>query len=282
MRIIFHGDDFGLTSGINKGIIYSFKQGLLSSTSLVASGEAAEEAISLAKENPGLDVGIHLVLCDESPLLPPKFLSSIPSGGSFLPTRRKILEAILARKIDYQQVEAEWRAQIEKPLNAGIPITHIDSHQFVHLFPGLLPHCLRLARTYKIPYMRSSILDRISLDEGYKRLVQCIALKLWVRLFVLWRLPLGIKSVPTIGFLKAGGRMDCKSVLSTIDMIAEKKLCSEVEVMLHPGVGDAYTCHKYTHWQYHWNNDLELLLDRTLAEKLNRRGIEITSYRELP
>ena len=113
MKIIFHGDDFGLTSGINQGIILSFKEGMLSSTSIVAGGEAAEEALSLAGENPDLDVGIHLVLCDEQPLLPVQRLSSIISGEDSFPSKRKILQRILAKKIDFDQVEAEWNAQIE-------------------------------------------------------------------------------------------------------------------------------------------------------------------------
>ena len=105
MKLIFHGDDFGLTSGINQGIIRAFKEGLLSSTSLISGGEAAEEAISLAKENPGLDMGIHLILCDEKPVLPAKDISSITSGRPHLPTRKQLQRAIFARKINYRELK---------------------------------------------------------------------------------------------------------------------------------------------------------------------------------
>ena len=116
MKVIFHGDDFGLTSGINQGIIRAFKHGLLTSTSLMAVGEATEEAMGLALENPGLDVGIHLVLADEPPLLMPTALSTVISSDGLLPSRNRILAAILSRKLDYGQVEAEWSAQVERAL----------------------------------------------------------------------------------------------------------------------------------------------------------------------
>ena len=85
MRVIFHGDDFGLTPGVNRGIIRAFKHGLLTSTSIMAVGEAAEEAMALALENPDLDVGIHLVLADEPPLLPTETLSTLISHHGLLP-----------------------------------------------------------------------------------------------------------------------------------------------------------------------------------------------------
>jgi len=281
MKVIFHGDDFGLTSGVNQGIVRSFKYGLLSSTSLIASGEAAEEAIALARENPGLDVGIHLTLCDESPVLPSAKLSSLISQGSAFPSRTKTLTAILTRKVDYHQVESEWNAQIEKCLSAGIPISHMDSHQFMHLFPGLFPLCLRLADKYEISHIKTSNLDLMSFDAGFKRLLQLIVFKLYIKLFVSHRLSPHIGRVPSIGFLGAGGRMDCGSVLREINRIRRQQRFPVVEVILHPGIGDTHTRQKYKHWRYRWHKDLELLLDPSLAKALDRRDIGLTSYREL-
>jgi predicted glycoside hydrolase/deacetylase ChbG (UPF0249 family) len=281
MRVIFNGDDFGLTSGINKGIIQSFRAGLLSSASLVVCGEASEEAISLAKDNPKLDIGIHLTLCDERSLVPPDDRFSAFLEGSSFPSKEKILYLILTRKMDYSQVETEWTKQIEKTLNSGILISHIDGHQFIHLFPGLFPLCLRLAENFGIPYVRTTFVDMISLEAGFKRLLQWILMKLWIGYFVSRRLTPPVKSIPSIGFLKAGGKMKADYILEYIDRSIRNRFCNIVEVILHPGLGDEYTSHKYRHWQYNWNRDLELLIDRSLAKELSRRGIEITTYREL-
>lgn len=280
MKAIFHGDDFGLTSGINKGIIRSFRKGLLSSTSLIAGGEAAEEAISLAKEHPELDVGVHLIICDEKPVLSPVELPSITSGASHFPSRKQIQKAILAREINYREVEAEWNAQVEKVLDAGIPISHLDGHQFIHLFPGLLPACLRIAENYQVSFVRASSIDLLTIKVGFKRIIQWLALKLWIRLFVSRSLPSNIRVPPSVGFLEAGGRMKSGSVLKTIDTLRNRQSSSMVEFIFHPGTGDTYTSHKYGHWHYDWKKDLELLTDRSLKESLDLRGVVLTSFRE--
>ena len=278
MKLIFHGDDFGLTAGINQGIILAFKEGLLSSTSLIAGGEAAEEAIALARENPGLDMGIHLILCDEKPVLPAEDISSITSGRPHFPSRREILKRVVKRVIDYREVEAEWNAQIEMILNAKIPITHMDGHQFIHLFPGLLPICLKIARKHKIPFVRTSNDDLATFEAGFMRFIQWAYLKLWIKIFISRSFSSNIRSVSSVGFLAAGGRLNRGTLLKNIDSLRRKKPSSLVEFILHPGIGDGYTAHKYSHWRYDWRKDLDLLIDSALKKALGRRGVELTSF----
>jgi predicted glycoside hydrolase/deacetylase ChbG (UPF0249 family) len=278
MKLIFHGDDFGLTPGINRAILHAFKCGLLTSTSLVAGGEAVEEAIALARSHPELDVGVHLTLCDEPPVLPPETLSSLISRGSSLPPRAKIIGAILAGTIDHRQVEAEWRAQIEACLAEGIMPSHLDSHQYLHVFPGLFSICIRLASEYDICFVRTFNLDPISLSAGCNRLVMWIALSLWTKVIRPRSISPRITSIPSIGVLRAGGRTDGGSILTTLERIRAKKRHSVIEVILHPGAGDDYTREKYKHWGYQWQRDFNLLLDPLFAERLDRRGFEMTSF----
>ncbi len=281
MRVIFHGDDFGLTTGINKGVIQAHSHGLLSSASIVANGEAFEDAVSLVKENKDLDIGIHLVLSDERPLLTTNQLSLITPEGPVFPTRQRVFFSSLARKIDYNQIKIEWNAQIEKCLNSGIYVSHIDGHQFVHLFPGLFQITLQLADRYAIPYVRTVVYDIISLEAGLKRILEWSLLKIWTRCFISSKLPQHIGTIPTVGFLQAGGKMKSETILSTCDRIMMQQFFPTIEIMLHPGVVDEHTEHKYYSWEYAWNKDLNLLQDTSLSKALNSRGIEITSYREL-
>jgi predicted glycoside hydrolase/deacetylase ChbG (UPF0249 family) len=278
MKVIFHGDDFGLTSGVNEGIIHAYREGLLASTSLIAGGEAAQEAISLAKENPGLDMGVHLVLCDEPPVLHSKDLSSIISSGTCFPSRNHILKAILSGRIDYREVEAEWHAQVETILNAGLRVGHLDSHQFVHLFPGLLAVCLNMVKKYHIPFVRGLIDDPASLKYGLKRFIQWMGLALWTRSFVSRSLPSHVGIVSSVGFLGAGGRLNKEMLLKTLDALRFKTSTSLVEVILHPGTGDAHTLNKYRDWDYDWKKDLDLITDRALKKDLDLRGITTTSF----
>ena len=282
MRVIFHGDDFGLTSGVNKGIIRAFKHGLLTSTSLMAVGEAAEEAMTLALENPGLDVGIHLVLADEPPLLAPEALSTLISRHGLLPSRNRILRAIFSRKLDYGQVEAEWCAQVEKVLNTGIKISHLDSHQFVHLFPGLFSVCRHLKRRYDIPFIRSAMIEpslsNSLIDPGIGRLVQWFGLWGWAKFMALRGCFPSGETIPSVGFLNAGGRTGCTMILEILDKLAKSQRCSRVEFVLHPGMGDNHTHNKYKHWHYFWGNDLALLLNNDLRNGLKVRNIKTTSF----
>ena len=161
MQVIFHGDDFGLTSGVNEGVIQAFQNGVLSSTSIIASGQAVDEAIGLARTNPDLDVGIHLVLSDEKALHKKSSLSFPQLSDERFPSRQRLLLNLLNGRTTVHQAEKEWRAQIEKILSAGIPVSHLDSHQHVHLYPYLFPLSVRLCIEYNIPFIRSRILDPI-------------------------------------------------------------------------------------------------------------------------
>jgi predicted glycoside hydrolase/deacetylase ChbG (UPF0249 family) len=284
MRVIFHGDDLGLTPGVNRGIINAFKDGLLTSTSLMAVGEAAEEAMDLALENPGLDMGIHLVLADESPLSAPEELSTLIAGNGLLPSRNRILRAIFSRKLEYGQVEAEWCAQVEKVLKPGIRISHLDSHQFMHLFPGLFSVCRSISRRYNIPFIRNTMIEPslfsalIPPGIGLSRLLQWFGLWGWTRLMTAGGSFHRGATIPSVGFLHAGGRMDCAEVLRILDTLAQKPFSSRVEFILHPGIGDNHTQNKYRHWRYFWENDLALLLNDDLRKGLEMRNIKTTSF----
>jgi len=278
MRVIFHGDDFGLTRGINQGIIDAFKRGLLTSASIVTTGEAVEDALRLAREHPGLDLGVHLVLCDERPLLPYEYISSILSSNRCFLSRQQLLFRILTRKINGLEVRAEWSAQIEKVLNEGISLSHLDGHQYLHLYPGLLHVTLKLAKEYGIPFVRGSIVDRLDLESGTKRLVQWAFLKFWTVLNVSRLDHVQVRRIPSVGFLKSGGRMTRKYVLETVDLLRRKGAWPVIEMNFHPGTGDPHTSWKYQHWHYDWKSDLDLLIDESLKNALLERGVVLSSF----
>ena len=83
-ELIVNADDFGLSTGANRAIIKAWREGVLTSASLMVTGEAFEEAVALAKENPGLQVGLHLTLVQgRSALSHPGFPSITDQRGDF-------------------------------------------------------------------------------------------------------------------------------------------------------------------------------------------------------
>lgn len=150
MRLIVNGDDFGYSPGQNYGIVDAYKNGILRSTSLMATARYANHAINLAKEYPGLGVGVHLVLDYGQPQLPAeKIPTLVDEDGKFL---RPAFED--PQELASGELEEEWRAQIQWVQSQGIKPTHLDSHHHFHLHPQLLAVTLALAREFDLPIRR--------------------------------------------------------------------------------------------------------------------------------
>ena len=142
-RLLVNADDFGFTPDVNEGIVEAHRDGILTSTTLMANGAAFEDAVSRAAACPTLDIGCHLVLVGGRSLLPPcrPLPASVP----------ELLAAIVSRQI---RVYDEMSAQVRKILAAGIAPTHIDTHKHTHLVPPVLDAVARIAEEFQIAWVR--------------------------------------------------------------------------------------------------------------------------------
>src|SRR5437868_6370726 len=131
--LIVNADDFGLTSGVNRAVVEAHTRGILTSTTLMANMLAFDDAMRLAKANPGLGVGLHFNITQGKPVADASRVRGLlDEGGEFLGTSTALLRRALAGKLHVQEVEIELRAQIEKVLGAGLSLTHVDSHKHAH------------------------------------------------------------------------------------------------------------------------------------------------------
>jgi predicted glycoside hydrolase/deacetylase ChbG (UPF0249 family) len=147
--LITNADDFGFTRDVNEGIVHAHRQGILTATTLMATGAAFDHAVGLARENPELDVGVHLVLV----------------GSEGYPATVARLVASLGRIRIYD----ELARQISKVVDAGIRPTHLDTHKHTHLLPPVLAAVARLAEEFKIPWVRRPLvspLQRVLMRHG--------------------------------------------------------------------------------------------------------------------
>lgn len=144
MKLIINADDFGISPGQNYAIADCFTNGVVTSTTLMANGQAFDQAISIAQQLPTLDVGIHLTLDLGQPLSPVKEIPNLVSGPNF--KKYDLSQADLVFPLN--EVEIEWRRQIEKIKSTGIQISHLDSHHHIHMKEPLLPLFTQLAREY--------------------------------------------------------------------------------------------------------------------------------------
>lgn len=154
-RVIVNADDFGWTDGHNLAVEKAHCQGVLNRASLLCNGGAFLPAVELAQRLPSLQVGVHLTLNEGRPLLPPGELPNLARpDGHFHDELVPLLLLWLRGGLYTVEAQAEWQAQIESALAAGIHLSHLDSHKHVHLFPPLLQAIVELARRYAIPYVR--------------------------------------------------------------------------------------------------------------------------------
>jgi len=142
-RLVVNADDFGFTTDVNEGIVEAHRNGILTATTLMANGDAFDDAARLAAAHPTLDVGCHLVLVGGRSLLAPykPLPASVP----------ELLAAIVLRRI---RIYDELAAQVRKILAAGIAPTHIDTHKHTHLAPPVLDAVARIAEEFGIAWVR--------------------------------------------------------------------------------------------------------------------------------
>lgn len=142
-RLIVNADDFGFTPDVNRGIVAAHREGILTACTLMANGDAFDDAVRLARETPSLDVGCHLVLISGRSLLPP--FAPLPRSTP------EFLRALAARRIGIYE---ELAAQVRKILAAGIAPTHLDTHKHTHLAPPVLDAVARIAEEFGIRWVR--------------------------------------------------------------------------------------------------------------------------------
>ena len=172
-RLIINADDFGLTAGVNRAIVEAHERGVVSSATLMANGQAFDEAVKLAGSRPRLGVGCHIVLVDGTPLVRDAATRTLLDGGSagaprFREGIARFAALALLGRLAPDEIEAEATAQIRKLQSAGIAVTHLDSHKHTHMFPQVFRPLLRAAKACGVTAIRNPF-ERIRAAEVASR-----------------------------------------------------------------------------------------------------------------
>ena len=216
-KIIINADDFGLKSSVNNAIIESFEKGLINSTTIMANMPGFDEAIDLAhKHNIINKTGIHLTLTEGEPLTTNILISGLYNmeNSNIKKYKKKIF--FLSKK-EKEIIYNELEAQIIKVRNAGIKITHIDTHLHTHEVWTITQLIFALLKAYKIPSMR--ILNNLNQSTsyykaGYRKLINKI---------------IKIKGVNNTDYF--GNQLEAIWQLEQNPMFFDKK---KLEIMVHP------------------------------------------------
>ena len=280
-RLIINADDFGLTSGVNRGILESHQSGVVTSSTLMACGAQFQEGVALALQVPRLSVGCHVVLVDGAPVLSVEQLSSLAIAGS-PPRFRESLIGFAGRaaagRLDQEQIEQEVTAQIQKLQAAGIDVSHLDSHKHTHMFPVVLRGMLRAAKNCGVRAIRNPFEPLVFAKVGsWKRQFQLRILQRYRETF---RNELAEAAMVTpdgcIGIAVTGG-LTLAAFQSLIENLPE----GTWELVSHPGYIDEDLDEIKTRLRASREKELAILTSAAAKESLRRAQIELISYREL-
>lgn len=153
-QLVFNSDDFGISKNVNEAIYRGYQNGLLTSTCIIANGEAFDDAINYLIKMPQIGLGIHLNIIEGKTLTDFSRKSLLfDKNGMYNNGFIQLLIKSYNKKF-MQEVEFEFRSQIEKVLRFTKP-DHINSHVHVHAIPKIFELTCKLAQEYDIPYVRT-------------------------------------------------------------------------------------------------------------------------------
>ena len=280
-RLIINADDFGLTSGVNRGILESHQNGVVTSSTLMACGARFDDAAALAAQAPKLSVGCHVVLVDGSPVLSRKQVSSLAITNSAPRFRESLITfacRAATRRLDQEQIEKEVTAQIRKLQSKGISVSHLDSHKHTHIFPVVLRGLLRAAGNCGVRAIRNPFEPLVFAKIGsWKRQFQLRVLRRYRGSF---RNELAKSRMVTpdgcIGIAATGG-LTLAAFQSLIETLPE----GTWELVSHPGYNDVELGEIKTRLRASREKELAILTSDAARESLHREQIELISYRDL-
>jgi len=261
-RLIVTADDVGLHRGMTEGAIRAHFEGIVTACSVVANGAAFAHAIERLHDVPSLAVGVHLALIEERPLSG-DIASLVGGNGLFDESYASFLPRYAIGRVKLDDIEREFRAQIEKLLKTGLKIVHANGHQHLHLLPQVFDLVQRLADEHAIPYVRI-------VDERASLSPRGAAIAVLSRLGRSARKRAKTKTNDrTLGVTRAGHLTDIAPLLDDVRD-------GTTELVCHPGLGDAELAQSYQ-WSYEWDAETRALCDPKLRDAITERGISLVA-----
>jgi predicted glycoside hydrolase/deacetylase ChbG (UPF0249 family) len=230
-------DEFGLAAGTNAAIIACHRAGSVTSTTLMVNMEGAEEAAVLVVANPGLGVGLHFTLTLGSPVCAPDQVTSLVDGGGRFRDRGQVEKRAITGRIKPEEIGRELRAQMSRMKEFGLLPTHIDSHQHVHLLPGVFPVVARFCAEHDLPLRIPWVWPHAAKLTIKKRLRRWLLQRLISHHMARWgdllRTNQGLVSVFDLG-------LDPEEIsLDDYRRILQQNSATPLELMVHPARVDA-------------------------------------------
>jgi len=280
-KVIINADDFGLIQGVNEGIVKAHQEGILTSATLMANMPGFDQAVEMAGANPELGVGVHLNILRGQPLSPAHKVGSLLSRKLlFIPSVSKLLHRMVLKRISYDEVEREFRAQVERVQRAGIDPSHIDSEKHIHLIRPLFRIVMKLAKEYKINKVR--IIQEYCVSSRPGQMFKSMFISLSSTSMKKKMIQEGVRSPARFYGVCDSGRITAAKLQQALERTKE----GVTEIMVHPGfitqemlelenqIGPYYI-NKYR------EKELNALLDEKLPKLIADLEIQLINFNQL-
>jgi hopanoid biosynthesis associated protein HpnK len=277
-RLLANADDFGRHELINAAVARAVAKGCLRSATLMPGGAAFADAVRIAKEQPQLGVGVHFTLVDGHPILPPTEIPTlVPDGEALAGDYTIFVKRFLSGRISLEDVRHELAAQLRKMEQTGLELTHVDSHQHMHVLPGIIDIVLDLAASAGIHKVR---LPKTPLLLGFSGSPVQLVGRMGLSCLAGWA---GHKAKKR-GFCVPdhfAGIVAGEAVSPAIFRdIAARLRPGTTEVMMHPGTDNA-VLQKACDWQHDFEAELVALTDKEILAYLENNHIQAIGFNDL-
>ena len=281
-RLIVNGDDFGLTPGVNAGIVDAHRHGILTSASVFANAPATAEALALARRTPSLGIGCHLTLVDGQPLAAASTIPTLVRDGRFRPTWASFAAAMTLGRVRMDEVERELTAQIDRVRSSGIRLSHLDGHKHVHACPAVFAVVARVAKRFGIarvrvpwesPAVRLAIRYARAPGAG-RQALENLALTPWARADQRRLVAEGFAQAPQFFGRVLTGLFDASAFRSLVAAVP----VGTSELMMHPGYSDRALRALQTRLRVARARELALLTAPDSWDAIDRAGITLVNH----
>ncbi|MGI8983593.1 MAG: ChbG/HpnK family deacetylase [Acidimicrobiales bacterium] len=272
--LIVNADDYGLTEGISRGILHAHSEGIVTSTSAIALGPAYPKVAKWLAEADGLGLGVHLAAVGEDPpLLSAREIPSLVGRrGHLCETYGEFLKRALTGRVNPEELRQEFTAQLEMVADLGVPITHLDAHQHLQLWPSVCSVVIDLATRYRIPAVRvPRFRARTPVALGVTVLGSWLARRAT-------RAGLAFP-LDAVG-IECAGHLDERRLPKVLARLAAHDHAS-AELAVHPGEGDDLDRARYQ-WGYRWEDELAALVGPVARRAVADAGFTLATYADLP
>ena len=270
-RLIVTADDFGAAVEVNDAVEQAHRNGILTAASLMVAGNASDDAVARARAMPKLGVGLHVMLVEGCPALPPEQLPDlVDASGQFRTDMVRTAIGIFTKPSARAQLRAEVEAQFERFAATGLPLDHVNAHKHFHLHPTIASTILSVGRRYGMKAIRApiepkAVLNRIEPGTGGFDIARP-----WAALVRRRMRRAGLLVPDQVFGLAWSGALDTKRLRGLIEHLPE----GLTEIYAHPATG----AYPGSAPDYAYREELAALTDDLARDRVLRDGVALGRF----